>query len=79
MGIYERDYRTSKFTDNLQNNALVMLITINLVVFVLFQFVNVIYFFSLPEGIADQRFERDIYNNLAIPGTFYYFFRHKYA
>ena len=75
MGIYERDYRTSKFTDNLQNNALVMLITINLVVFVLFQFVGVIYYFSLPTGVADERFGRDIYNNLAIPGTFEAFIR----
>ena len=75
MGIYERDYKTSKFTDNLQNNALVMLITINLVVFVLFQFVSVIYFFSLPKDIADERFMRDIYVNLAIPGTFKEFIR----
>src|SRR5687768_13720921 len=70
MGIYERDYRISKFTDNLQNNALVMLITINLVVFVLFQFVAVIYFFSLPRDVADAKFMRDVYSNLAIPGTF---------
>lgn len=75
MGIYERDYKTSKFTDNLQNNALVMLITINLVVFVLFQFVSVIYFFSLPKDIADQRFMQDVYTNLAIPGTFREFIR----
>ena len=75
MGIYERDYRTSKFTDNLQNNALVMLITINLVVFVLFQFVGVIYYFSLPQGVADEKFMRDVYNNLAIPGTFKEFIR----
>ncbi len=75
MGIYERDYKISKFTDNLQNNALVMLITINLVVFVLFQFVGVIYYFSLPEGVADERFSRDIYNNLAVPGTLKEFIR----
>ena len=75
MGIYERDYKTSKFTDNLQNNALVMLITVNLVVFVLFQFVSVIYYFSLPKDIADERFMRDIYVNLAIPGTFKEFIR----
>ena len=75
MGIYEREYRTSKFTDNLQNNALVMLITINLVVFVLFQFVAVIYFFSLPKDVADEKFMRDVYSNLAIPGTFKEFIR----
>lgn len=76
MGIYERDYKTSKFTDKLQDNALVMLITINLVVFVLFQFINVFYFFSIrPEEVARARFLDDIYNNLAIPGTFSEFIR----
>src|SRR5262245_56689795 len=76
MGIYERDYKTSKFTDNLQNNALVMLITINLVVFVLFQFVGVFYYFSVsPKELADARFQADFYNNLAIPGLFREFFR----
>ena len=76
MGIYERDYKTSKFTDNLQNNPLVMLITINLVVFVLFQFVGVFYYFSITPGdVADARFTRDFYNNLAVPGTFVEFVR----
>ena len=76
MGIYERDYKTSKFTDNLQSNALVQLITINLVVFVLFQFISVFYFFTIrPEETASARFYSDIYNNLAIPGTFSAFIR----
>ena len=76
MGIYERDYKTTKFTDSLQNNALVMLITINLVVFVLFTFVNVFYFFSVrPAELATARFTNDFYNNLAIPGTFAEFIR----
>jgi membrane associated rhomboid family serine protease len=71
MGIYERDYKTSKFTDNLQNNALVMLITINLVVFVLFQFVEVFYYFSIsPKEAAHAGFMNNFYNNLALPGTF---------
>ena len=42
MGIYERDYKTP-FKTSLQENALVMLISIQLVVFVLFLF-----FFSFP-------------------------------
>ena len=76
MGIYDRDYKTSKFTDNLQNNSVVMLITINLVVFVLFQFVSVFYFFSIsPGAVADARFTNDFYNKLDIPGTFGEFIR----
>lgn len=69
MGIYERDYRTSKFTDNLQNNSLVQLITINLVVFVLFQFIYVFYFFTFKEDAARVHFMNEIYNNLAIPAN----------
>jgi len=75
MGIYERDYKTTKFTDSLQNNALVMLITINFVIFVLFQFIYVFYIFSFKEEIAGPKFYSDIYNNLAIPGTFREFIR----
>lgn len=76
MGIYERDYKTSKFTDNLQSNALTQLITINLVVFVLFQFINVFYFFTVrPEELARAKYFSEIYNNLAIPGTFSEFIR----
>ena len=75
MGIYEREYKTSKFTDKLQDNSLVMLITINLVVFVLFQFIQVFYFFSFREGLGTAKFMTDFYNNLAIPGTFPEFIR----
>lgn len=70
MGIYDRDYKQTKFTDNLQNNSLVMLITLHLVVFVLFQFISVFYFFSFPKGQSEAKFINDIYNNLAIPGGF---------
>lgn len=53
-----------------------MLITINLVVFVLFQFVGVFYYFSIsPSQVADAKFMNDFYNNLAIPGTFREFIR----
>jgi membrane associated rhomboid family serine protease len=75
MGIYDRDYKTSRFSDNLHNNSVVMLITINLVVFVLFQFIRVFYYFTFKEGLGTARFEQDIYNNLAIPGTFSEFVR----
>jgi membrane associated rhomboid family serine protease len=67
MGLYERDYKT-RFAETLQENALVKLITLHLVVFVLFQFIRVFYFFTLPKLAADIRFENDIYINLAIPG-----------
>src|SRR6186997_25377 len=70
MGIYERDYKTSKFTDNLQENALVQLITINLVLFVLFQLIQVFYFFSFTEGTTGVKFMNDFYYNLALPGSF---------
>ncbi len=69
MGIYERDYK-SRFRAGFHNNALVMLIIINLVVFVLFKFIHVFYFFSFTEEIANQRFYEDIYYNLALPGRF---------
>jgi len=75
MGIYERDYKTSKFTDNLQENALVQLITINLVVFVLFQLIYVFYIFSFREGLGQGKFMNDFYYNLAIPGKFADFIR----
>lgn len=76
MGIYERDYRTTKFTESLQSNALVQLISLNLVVFVLFTFIHVFYYFSIrPAEVADAKFTSDIYNNLAIPGTFGEFIR----
>jgi membrane associated rhomboid family serine protease len=72
MGIYERDYKTSKFTDNLQRNALVQLIIINLVIFVLFQFVHVFYLFSFT-GDAKGKFMHDVYMNLALPANFHEF------
>ena len=76
MGIYERDYKTTRFTDSLQSNSLVQLITLILVVFVLMQFISVFYFFTIrPKEIAEARFLSDIYNNLAIPGTFGEFIR----
>jgi len=76
MGIYDRDYKTTKFTDSLQSNSLVQLITLNLVVFVLFQFISVFYFFIIrPSDVAQARFFNDVYNNLAIPGTFGEFIR----
>lgn len=69
MGIYERDYKTP-FKTSLQENALVMLISIQLVVFVLFLFIQVFYFFSYPKPIADARFYKDIYTQLALPAHF---------
>jgi membrane associated rhomboid family serine protease len=69
MSYFDRPQKSS-FTTNLQDNALVILITINLVVFVLFTFVNVFYYFSLPKTAADTKFYNDIYSNLALPASF---------
>lgn len=74
MGIYDRDYKTSRFTDNLLDNAVVRLIIIIIVVFVLFQFIRVFYLFSFTND-ADGKFMNDIYNNLALPGGFDQFIR----
>jgi membrane associated rhomboid family serine protease len=74
MSIYEKEYKP-RFTTNLQDNALMMLVTINLVVFVLFTFVNVFYYFSLPKAAAEAKFYKDIYTNLAIPSDFSEFIR----
>jgi membrane associated rhomboid family serine protease len=74
MSIYEREYKP-RFTTNLQDNALVQLITINLVVFALFTFVNVFYYFSLPKEAAEAKFYKDIYTNLALPASFSEFIR----
>jgi membrane associated rhomboid family serine protease len=69
MGIYERDYK-KQFSTNLQDNALVKLIILNMVVFVLFQFISVFYFFTLPKAPAEAKFYHDIYLNLALPASF---------
>lgn len=69
MSFYERKRKRS-FTTELQDNALVMLIAINLIVFVLFTFIKVFYFFTYTQETAGARFMNDIYKNLALPAGF---------
>lgn len=74
MSFYEKQ-RRNRFSVGLHDNALVKLIVINLVVFVLFAFVKVFYFFTYTQETAMIHFHEDIYNNLALPGSFSGFIR----
>ena len=68
MSYYEKEYKR-RLSLGQDGNALVMLIAINLVIFVLFAFVKVIYYFSYAQPAADANFGNDIYNNLALPAS----------
>jgi len=69
MSYYEKEYRSRLFQKQ-DGNALVTLISINLVVFILFALINVFYLFSYPTaGIANANFNSDLYNNLALPAS----------
>jgi hypothetical protein len=68
MSYYEKEYKR-RLSLGQDGNALVMLIAINLVIFVLFAFVKVIYYFSYDQPAADVNFGNDIYNNLALPAS----------
>lgn len=74
MSFSERQY-SSGFTTNLHENSVVGLIILNMVFFVMFAFVNVIYFFTFEKGIAEMKFFNDIYLNLALPASFTEFIR----
>jgi membrane associated rhomboid family serine protease len=74
MSYYEKEYKR-RLSLGQDGNALVMLIAINLVIFVLFAFVKVIYYFSYDQPAADANFGGDIYNNLALPASLYEFVR----
>src|SRR5215216_2809922 len=66
MSYYEKEYKR-RLSLNQDGNALLTLISINLVIFVLFAFVKVFYFFTYVQPAADINFENDIYTNLALP------------
>jgi len=74
MSYFEKEYKRRLSLDQ-DNNALVMLISINLVMFVLFKFIYVIYFFSFAQDIAKARFFTDITTNLALPSDLHEFLR----
>lgn len=70
MNIYEQRSRKNRFLGDLGNNTLVMLISILLVVFVMFSMVNIFYLFTFTREEAFLHFRKDIYDNLALPGSF---------
>jgi membrane associated rhomboid family serine protease len=74
MSYYEKEYKR-RLSLNQDGNALVMLIAINLVVFVLFKFIYVLYFFSYEQEVAKANYFVDFTKNLAIPASFHEFVR----
>ncbi len=74
MSYYEKEYKR-RLSLGQDGNALVMLIAINLVVFVLFKFIYVLYFFSYEQEVAKANYYIDFTKNLAIPASFHEFVR----
>lgn len=68
MSYYEKQYKRPIFLGR-ENNALVMLIAINLVIFVLFYFIEVFYQFTYSNPAAIERYKNDVYSNLAVPAN----------
>jgi membrane associated rhomboid family serine protease len=68
VSYYEKEYKRPLFL-NKDSNALVMLIAINLVSFILFKIINVIYYFSFSTD-APAYFSSDFTRNLALPAGF---------
>ena len=69
MSYYEKEYKR-RLSLGQDGNALVMLIAINLVAFVLFKFIYVIYFFSYDQNIAKASYYADLTKNIALPSSF---------
>jgi len=69
MSYYEKEYKR-RLSLGEDGNALVMLIAINLVVFVLFKFIYVLYFFGYDEGVAKANYYADFTRNIALPSSF---------
>lgn len=69
MSYYEKEYKRRLFL-NQDGNSLMMLIAINLVVFVLFKFIYVLYFFGFEQNIAKANYFSDFTRNIALPGHF---------
>ncbi len=74
MSYYEKEYKR-RLSLGQDGNALVMLIAINLVVFVLFKFIYVLYFFGFEQNIAKANYYSDFTKNLALPASFSEFAR----
>ena len=69
MSYYEKEYKR-RITLGQDGNALVMLIAINLVVFVFFKFVYVLYLFSYDQNIGKINYTESFTKNIALPSTF---------
>lgn len=69
MSYYEKEYKR-RLTLGREGNALVMLIAINLVAFVLFKFIYVLYFFGYDESVAKATYYADFTKNIALPSSF---------
>ena len=69
MSYYEKEYKR-RLSLGQEGNALVMLIAINLVAFVLFKFIYVLYFFSYDQNVARANFYADFTKNIALPSSF---------
>ena len=74
MSYYEKRYR-QRLSLGQEGNALVMLIAINLVAFVLFKFIYVLYFFSYDQNLAKANYYVDFTKNIALPSTLSEFVR----
>ena len=74
MSYYEKEYKR-RLSLNRDGNALVMLISINLVVFVLFKLIYVFYFFMFEKQAAELHYLNDFTKNIALPANFHELFR----
>ena len=68
MSYYEKEYKRRLFLSQ-DNNALTMLIAINLVFFVLFKFIYVCYYFTYVKEIAAINYANDFTRYLALPAN----------
>jgi membrane associated rhomboid family serine protease len=69
MSYYEKEYKR-RLSLGQDGNALVMLIAINLVAFVLFKFIYVLYFFGYDQSVAKASYFTDFTKNIALPSSF---------
>src|SRR5215469_14635563 len=69
MSYYEKEYKR-RLSLGQDGNALVMLIAINLVAFVFFKFIYVLYFFGYDQSVAKASYFNDFTKNIALPSSF---------
>jgi membrane associated rhomboid family serine protease len=69
MSYYEKEYQR-RLSLNRDGNALMMLIAVNLVIFVFFKFIYVLYFFSSDQSAVAATYHTNFTNNIALPSSF---------